>query len=150
MRRYRFLTTWLLAAPAGRVWEAIDDAERWPEWWRGVRRIELVDVNRWRSTWRSALPYSVTFDFAVERREKPYELRGRASGDLEGAGIWRLYEARGQTASTWEWDVAVTAPWVNVFGPLPGPVLSWNHDVIMRWGAHGLARRLGCALVAAG
>jgi uncharacterized protein YndB with AHSA1/START domain len=149
VRHYRFLSTWLLAAPIERVWDEIDDAERWPEWWRGVQRVELVDVNRWRSTWRSALPYSLTFDFAVERRTRPYELRGRASGDLEGVGTWRLYEAHGETASTWEWDVAVTASWVNALGPLPRPALAWNHRVIMRRGAHGLARRLGCELVAA-
>jgi hypothetical protein len=29
MAAYRFLTTWLLDAPRGAVWDAIYDAERW-------------------------------------------------------------------------------------------------------------------------
>lgn len=150
MRPYRLLSTWILAAPVERVWAALDDAERWPEWWPGVERVEPAGFNRYRSTWRSALPYALTFDFSVERREAPYLLAGRASGDLAGEGVWRLYEAAGQTASTWEWNVATTAPWMNALGPVARPVFSWNHDVLMRRGAHGLARRLGCELVAAG
>jgi hypothetical protein len=150
MRPYRLLSTWILATPVERVWDALDDALRWPEWWHGVERVELVAPNRYRSTWRSALPYSVSFEFSVERREAPYLLAGRASGELAGEGVWRLYEARGQTASTWEWSVRTTARWMNALGPVARPAFVWNHDVVMRRGAHGLARRLGCRLVAVG
>ena len=81
------------------------------------------------------------------------------------SGIWRLYESELGTASTWEWTVATTAPWMNAFGPLARPPsesacafremtlrplsCAWNHHRIMRRGADGLARELGCALVAA-
>jgi len=36
MAAYRFLTTWLLAAPREAVWDTIYFAKHWPEWWRGV------------------------------------------------------------------------------------------------------------------
>jgi hypothetical protein len=61
--RRRFVTTWCLDAPIGRVFEAIDDGGRWPQWWKGVTRAEPVEpgdpdgVGRlWRYTWRSRLP----------------------------------------------------------------------------------------------
>src|SRR5688500_11249101 len=38
MAQYSFVTTWHLAAPAERVWGAIYDIGRWPEWWRYVAR----------------------------------------------------------------------------------------------------------------
>ena len=56
MAAYRFLTTWLLAAPREAVWDTIYFAKHRPEWWRGVERTEVVDDRLWRSSWRSVLP----------------------------------------------------------------------------------------------
>jgi hypothetical protein len=151
VRPYRFLTTWLLDAPREDVWEVLYDARRWPEWWRGVERMEVLgpEGRLWRSAWRSVLPYTLEFEFDIVRDQRPYLLEGRASGELTGTGIWRLYEGELGTASTWEWTVATTAPWMNAFGPVARPAFAWNHHRIMRRGAEGLARELGCALVAA-
>lgn len=104
----------------------------------------------WRSAWRSVLPYTLEFEFEIVREERPYLLEGRARGELTGSGLWRLYESELGTASTWEWQVATTARWMNAFGPLARPAFAWNHQRIMHRGAEGLARELGCTLVAAG
>jgi hypothetical protein len=32
---------------------------------------------------------------------------------------------------------------MNLLAPLARPIFRWNHDVVMDWGADGLARRLG-------
>ena len=145
MTEYRFLTTWLLDSPIDPVWEAIYDAEHWPVWAR-VQRAEVVergDENGvgalWRSAWRSLLPYTLEFDFEIERVERPHVLAGRARGELRGAGTWRLYEGAAGTASTWEWNVGTTQRWMNAFGPLARPAFAWNHHRVMRWGAEGLA-----------
>jgi uncharacterized protein YndB with AHSA1/START domain len=150
MAAYRFLTTWLLDAPRETVWDAIYDAERWPEWWRGVERAEVIDERLWRSAWRSALPYTLEFEFEILRLDRPNVLEGRARGELAGDGIWRVYEGKLGTASTWEWRVQTTQRWMNAFGPAAKPAFAWNHHRIMRWGGEGLARYLGCRLLAAG
>lgn len=54
------------------------------------------------------------------------------------------------TAVVYEWEVETTKRWMNVVGPLARPVFEYNHDVVMRWGGEGLARRLGVRLLAAG
>jgi uncharacterized protein YndB with AHSA1/START domain len=156
MRAYRFLSTWLLEAPREQVWDAIYDAERWPQWWRGVERLviarpgnEVGEGALWRSAWRSQLPYTLEFEFELERVERPSLLEGRARGELAGTGVWRVYESELGTASTWEWHVVTTALWMNAFGPFARPVFALNHHRIMRWGAEGAARRIGCRLVAA-
>jgi uncharacterized protein YndB with AHSA1/START domain len=156
VRQYRFLTTWLLEAAREQVWDVIYDAARWPQWWRGVERcvVERPGNERgegalWRAAWRSVLPYTLEFEFELEHVERPSILVGRARGDLEGSGTWRLYEGEAGTASTWEWVVRTTQPWMNAFGPSARPVFAWNHHRIMRRGAEGVARRLGCRLVAA-
>jgi hypothetical protein len=100
--------------------------------------------------WRSRIPYAVRFEFAVERVERPALMAGRASGELAGTGVWRLFEDAGVTAVVYDWQVRTTRLWMNALAPVARPVFEHNHDTVMRWGAEGLARRLGCRLLAAG
>lgn len=155
MARYAFLTTWLLDAPREPVWDVLEDTSRWPEWWRGVERVEhrggsIGAGSRHLVEWRSRVPYSVEFEFEVERVDRPVSMEGRAHGDLTGAGRWRLFEDAGVTAVLYEWNVETTQRWMNVVAPLARPIFEWNHDLVMRWGGQGLARRLGVRLLAAG
>jgi hypothetical protein len=76
-------------------------------------------------------------------------MEGHAAGELEGTGRWRLFEEGTLTAVTYEWEVQTTAAWMNRLAPLARPVFAWNHDVVMRWGAEGIARLLGARLIAA-
>jgi len=153
MAEYRFVTTWCIDAPIERVFDAIDDAARWPQWWKGVRRAELVEPGDqrglgrlWRFTWRSRLPYDLSFDSRVTRREPPYLLEGRADGELIGVGRWRLYAGQG-TAVIYEWNVRTARPWMNRLAPVGRPLFAWNHHVVMRQGADGLARLLDAPLL---
>ena len=148
---YAFLSTWLLEAPRPAVWDVLRDAERWPEWWRGVQRVaKLGPDERYRIAWRSRIPYSLEFDFTVERVERPGLMQGTAHGELEGHGRWRLLEEGGVTAVVYDWDVTTNKRWMNLVAPLARPVFSYNHDVVMGWGGEGLARHLGVRLLASG
>jgi hypothetical protein len=154
---YRFLTTWLLECSREDAWAVLEDAERWPEWWRGVRRVTLLEPgderrvgSRYRIAWRSRLPYDLEFDFTVRAMQAPRLMEGDAAGDLTGGGIWRLYEQDGVTAVLYEWNVHTGRRWMNLAAPLARPVFEYNHDVVMRWGGEGLARRLSVPLLAAG
>jgi uncharacterized protein YndB with AHSA1/START domain len=155
--RYRFLTTWCLEAPPEQVWDAIYDAERWPDWWRGVvhaRKLREGDENDvgcvWRFGWRSQLPYTLEFESETTRVERPHVMEGFTRGELNGWGTWRFFEGVEGTAAVYEWNVETTKPWMNALAPLARPVFVRNHHIIMRNGAEGLARLLGARLVAAG
>ena len=157
MPEYSLLTTWLLDSPREPVWEALHDQERWPSWWRGVEVAEEIsrppdgaDVGTVsRLVWRSLLPYRVEFEILTTRVERPALLEGRASGELAGTGLWRLYEQDGVTAVLYEWDVRTTKPWMNRLAPLLRPAFEWNHDWVMARGGEGIAALLGCRLLAA-
>jgi uncharacterized protein YndB with AHSA1/START domain len=153
---YTFLTTWCVDAPIEAVFDVIYDSERWPEWWKGVESVVELEPNGpdgagglSRYTWKSRLPYRLTFDSRTTRIERPYLLEGVAHGDLDGEGRWRLFDGRG-TAVTYEWRVQTTEWWMNLLAPLAKPAFEWNHDVVMRQGGEGLARRLGARLLVAG
>ena len=150
MLRYSFLTTWRLAAPREAVWDALADVEGWPEWWPAVesaRELAAGDGHRvgsrHRVRWRAPMGYRVEFDFTVEEIDEPRRMSGRACGDLEGTGVWRLVEEDGLTAVTYAWDVVTTKRWMNALGPLPRPLLRWSHDRVMAGGGDALAKRLG-------
>jgi uncharacterized protein YndB with AHSA1/START domain len=156
MARYEFLTTWCLEAPIERVWDVLHDSERWPEWWRGVERVQVLEHGGEdrvgelaRYTWKSRLPYELVFDMRTTKVERPFFAEGVAQGELAGSGRWRLFEGNGATAVTYEWLVETTERWMNLLAPVARPVFAWNHDVVMRQGGEGLARRLGARLVAA-
>jgi hypothetical protein len=104
--------------------------------------------SRYRIEWRSRIPYSIEFDFTVEQVDEPALMAGRADGDLNGYGRWRLFEDGGVTAVLYEWNVATTKRWMNAIAPLARPVFDWNHGRVMRWGGEGLARELAVPLFA--
>lgn len=155
MAHYSFLTTWLLDSPREPVWEAIHDQESWPQWWRGVEEAEelkpgmedgLGSVSR--LVWKSLLPYRVEFEVTTKRVERPHLLEGHAVGELDGVGRWRLYESDGVTAVLYEWNVSTTKSWMNLLAPFARPAFEWNHDWVMSHGGEGIARLLGCRLLA--
>ena len=115
----------------------LQDVERWPSWWRGVERVEIIGGDRYRVAWRSRIPYELEFDFAVKRTDAPREMEGEATGALAGSGHWRLFERDGVTAVLYDWNVRTTKRWMNVLGPVARPVFEYNHDVVMRLGRRG-------------
>jgi uncharacterized protein YndB with AHSA1/START domain len=152
---YRFLTTWLLEADRERVWDAIYESERWPEWWHGVLEADKIEegdedgVGQYgRYVWKSKLPYKLEFFVRTSKVEKPYLLEGNAEGELAGIGRWRLFEQGGVTAALYEWNVRTTRAWMNLISPLARPIFAVNHDYVMRNGGRGLAKLLGVPLLA--
>ena len=74
MSDYEFITVWNIDAPVTRVWDVIEDADQWPEWWKGV--LSVIELQKGdengvgsirRTVWRSALPYKLEFDSEVLR-----------------------------------------------------------------------------------
>ena len=153
MADYAFLTTWCIDAPINDVFDVLHDAENYPTWWPGVKRVELLEqggdegVGQLdRFTWRSVLPYDLSFDLRVTTVTRPHLIQGYATGELEGVGTWHCYEGL-QTAVVYDWRVRTTKRWMNAFGPLARPAFAWNHDLVMRQGGRGLAAKLNARLL---
>jgi len=155
MANYEFLTTWLLDAPVEQVFDVLHDSKSYPDWWKGVQSVEVLEEGDEtgageldRFSWRSVLPYTLEFDLRLTRVERPHLMEGNATGELEGVGIWRLFEGPPGTAVIYDWRVRTTKAWMNAFGPVARPAFAWNHDLVMRQGGHGLAKRLNATLAA--
>ena len=154
MPAYEFITVWRVKAPLDRVWNEIYYSERWPEWWRGVEEVtelkkgdDLGVGSIRRYTWKSMLPYRLTFETETVRVEPMSVIEGIARGELDGRGIWNISTDGEYTTARYDWQVDTTKGWMNLIAPLARPLFKWNHDIVMGRGAKGLAKRLGTAVI---
>ncbi len=154
MAEYRFVTIWRVTAPVRDVYRAIYHSSRWPSWWKGVAAVvalepgdELGIGSVQRYTWKSRLPYRLTFDMRITRVEPFIALEGVASGELEGVGRWEFSEEGAVTTVRYQWFVRTNKRWMNWLAPIAHPLFKWNHDMVMRDGALGLARMLDARLL---
>ena len=155
MKTYGFVTIWRVRAPIESVWNEIYQSHDWPTWWKGVEKV--VEVHKGdeegvgsihRYTWKSKLPYRLSFDMKTVRIEPPRLLEGIAFGELQGRGVWQLSTQANETIVRYDWNVVTTKSWMNFLAPIARPLFEWNHNVVMNWGAEGLEKRLGARVVA--
>lgn len=90
---------------------------------------------------RSALPYALDLRLHAVRRDLP-ALEVALSGDLTGTVRFALTPSYGGTRLVLEQEVGV-AGLLGLLTPLARPLLTWNHDRMMRGCVTGLRRRLG-------
>lgn len=150
MTQFSLTTTWLIEAPIEAVWEAIYRSEGWPVWWPYVVRVLEMEPgptggvgNVRRYTWRTRLPYSLSFNAKTTKIERLALLEGAVYGELEGCGRWRFMRQDDVTAVRYDWEVNVHHPWLRRLVPLLRRLMKWNHNAVMLAGGRGLARHLG-------
>jgi uncharacterized protein YndB with AHSA1/START domain len=142
--RYAFRTQWRIAASPDRVYAALADVSTYPQWWPEVRETEQLTETSGRVRCRSLLPYDLVMVLTREV-EDPVErvLRAHLDGDLIGTSEWRVRADGDGSLATFDEDVAVGKAAVRMAGRLARPILTYNHDRMMRSGERGLRRRLG-------
>lgn len=154
MSEYKFVTIWRMDAPIERIYEAIQDTQAWPRWWRNIERVEVLRggdargigaVNRF--TFRTELPYKLRFDLQVTHNDRPTLLEGKASGELEGIGRWTFAREGGVTVINYLWHVRTTRWWMNLFAPIARPFFARNHEAVMANGGRALAALLNARLL---
>jgi uncharacterized protein YndB with AHSA1/START domain len=148
-RRFEYLTEWRLDAPIGAVWDALADVEGWPRWWPHVRHVETLrrgdadDLGTLRRLrWGSRLPYGFTLEVETIEVREHARLRGRASGDMAGTGLWELERDGDATVVRYTWQLELHTRWMRLAAPVMAPVFRWNHEGVMRSGGRGLAAHL--------
>lgn len=147
--RFELVSEWRFDTPVERIWAELVHPDTWPEWWRAVKRVELISEGDRsgvgairRFTWGTALPYTLSFNMTATRVEPMSLLEGEARGELTGLGRWTLRPDDAGTHVRYDWRVDVTKPWQVALAPLLRPIFAWNHNVVMGWGYEDLQTRL--------
>lgn len=146
MARYSFVTTWRLAAPIDKVWEALSVPE---VWWPSLLSSVLLTPPgengvgaRYERVTRGRLPYSLHYILTITHSDRPHAMSYDSEGGLVGKGRHVLREADGVTEVVFTWDVATTGFGMNLLAPLLKPLFAWNHGYVMAEGERALARYL--------
>ena len=147
--RFDLVSEWRFDTPIERIWAELIKPEEWPQWWRAVKRVEMLApgdpsgigaVRRF--TWGTALPYTLSFDMTATRIEPMTLIEGEARGELDGTGRWTLRPEGAGTYVRYDWMVDVTKPWQVALAPVLRPIFAWNHNVVLGWGYEDLKTRL--------
>lgn len=150
--RFDFFDEWRLAAAADEVWAAVRDVGAWPQWWRSVRSVTLLDAPGeqvvYAFRFRTRLPYDMAFVAGVLHDDAQVGVEAWVTGRVDGRGSWRVHAVAGGTLVRFDWWVRPQPAWMKAVAPLARPVFSWNHRSLMAEGAHGLAARLDTSLLA--
>jgi uncharacterized protein YndB with AHSA1/START domain len=147
--QFHIITDWSVDAPREKVWPLLFAADQWPSWWRAVKRVEcMTDGDEdgigavRRMTWRTVLPYSLTFDMRTTNVEPMTRIEGEAEGALSGTGRWDVWPDGRRTRVRYEWIVEVVEPRLRMLVPLLRQAFIWNHNAAMGSGFEGLIAKL--------
>jgi len=134
--KYHFEDHWHIPHSADDVWDVLAEAEKFPEWWRGVyldaTRLDSVRITVLTRGW---LPYKLRWTIETVRKEKPHVIEFKASGDFSTDGSrWVLTPKPGGTDVLLDWNPVVEKPIVKVLSPVLKPLFEWNHHWAMNLG----------------
>ena len=153
-KSYHFESNWELKAPVNEVFNVIKNSKQWPDWWKSITKVEekesggndsLGNVRNY--TIKSPIGYKLRFDLLLTDIILDSLIGGDASGDLIGRGSWLFTEKNNICYITCLWDVKTTKGWMNTFRFILAPILKWNHKLVMKKGAKGLAKKMDSELV---
>lgn len=148
---YNFYTENVLKAPIEKVWSILEDAESWPKWSRGFKKIEILGPEGKIQNGsvldcevKGSLPYSLRFKLEVTSTNSPKSMTYNADGHLRGTGKWELEETDKGTVIKYWWDVGMTNPFFNFISKIGfiKKAMEKNHDRVMEQGHINLQHQL--------
>lgn len=154
MARYRFVTDMRFGASIDAVYGIIVEPEGWLGGWGDAVSVERTsDGGRdglgaaFEATVKAPLGYRLSACIETVEVDRPRQLRMRATGDLDGTGVWTLREDEAGTDVRFAWDVEATEPWMRRLTPVARPLFEWSHRVVMRNATEAAAAHLGAELL---
>jgi uncharacterized protein YndB with AHSA1/START domain len=151
---FGFDRTWHFPVPRQELWDAATAIERFPEWWRWLRVLDVHGADKGVAAGTTAtcvigppLPYVLHLTIEVERLVVGTLVEARVTGDLEGTARLEVAADRaGGTTARLSWHLYVRRPLLQMLARTARPVLVWGHEWVV---ANGVAqfreRALGLA-----
>ncbi len=154
LKSYHFITELSVGAPVAQVYDTLVQPEWWLDRWSdatAVQRLHEGDATGVGAVFdaevRAPLGYRLHAQIETVEAVPPSHLRMRATGDVEGVGIWALAHHDGLTHITFTWKVRTTPAWMNALAPIARPFFVRSHHVVIRHAAEAAAAHLDAELV---
>ncbi len=150
LNEYQFVTAWRVRGTPAEVYGIIRRPMDYPRWWpavyRSVEELHCGDDSglghRVRFHTKGWLPYTLTWDANIVMIAEPNVLAIRASGDLDGRGIWHFDGDGDFTNVYFDWKVRADKTLLRVMSPALKPAFAANHRWAMHQGEISLEREL--------
>lgn len=133
--------------PLERLWEAIDEVQRYPELWSWLRNFEANDdrlraglVMRGRVV--PPVPYSMRVTVELTDVTPMHEVTASVRGDLVGLAALSLRAAGDGSELTVCWTVEMCRPAMRLAARVARPMLIRGHDHVVDATARRLRRHL--------
>ena len=140
MTPFHFDRTWRFDVPVERLWDAVSDTTRFPEWfpWLDADHLgPLVPGTVARFRVDPPLPYRLNLTVSVLEVEDGRSVDTHVSGDLAGPARLEVEPDGDSSSARLAWSLIVQRPALRVVERLARPVMVWGHDAIV---ARGLQR----------
>jgi uncharacterized protein YndB with AHSA1/START domain len=148
--RFHVMTHWSFAAPVGSVWTELTRPEAWPQWWKGISDVRLLEQGDSsgtgayrRITWKGVLPSRITFNMRTVKVQPRALIESMVDGELMGMGRWQLTRSGTGTHVQHDWIVNLPVQRTPLLRPIAGLLFKFNYRALMAAGRKGLQRRLG-------
>lgn len=146
INEYKFIDRWRVEGTVREVSDVIENGKDLPRWWPSVylevEELEpggegglgkLITLRA-----RGFLPYTLRINFRTIETRSPYGFTLKATGDLEGTGIW-TFEQDGQFVNiTYDWTIQANKPVIRRLSFLLKPLFAANHRWTMKRGEESL------------
>lgn len=147
---YHFVTEWRAAGTIDEVKAILGDGPSLPQWWPSVYlAVKVIDegapdgngavIDLHTKGW---LPYTLRWTLHVTEPITDAGFALRATGDLEGTGVWTFAPDGPEVVITYDWRVHATKPLLRRLGWLLKPAFAANHTWAMRRGEESLGLEL--------
>lgn len=155
---YHFVTHWRVHSNLNEVLTVLGDAPALKRWWPSVYLdVQVIKpgdrdglgrvVSLYTKGW---LPYTLRWQFEVDRVQAPFGFSLRAWGDFEGTGVWTLAledvdkdpGKEGWVLIQYDWRISAEKPLLKYFSFIMKPVFSANHLWAMARGEESLKLEL--------
>ena len=121
------------------LWDALNDTERFPEWWPWLRSFDATGSKLAPGTIahcavRAPLPYTLEFAVRVVDVVAGESIDTVVSGDLAGPARLVVAGDDGQSSARLTWSVQLQLPFLSAASRVARPVLLWAHDRVVSTG----------------
>lgn len=143
---YIFIDKFFAPCDVATAYEYISRINEYTRWWgnvyKKIKKLNGIPDNhpgvQYAVTIGGFLPYRLTINNELTYIDKPYLIRFRASGDLEGRGAWYFNETEGGTEITFDWRVTANKAAIRWFSFLLKPLFRANHHFCVKEAEKGI------------
>ena len=146
MTPFHFDSTWHFDVPDDRLWDAVSDTSRFPEWFPWLEADHLGPlttgtVARFRID--PPLPYRLNLIVSVLAVEEGRSVDTEVSGDLVGPARLEVAPTDDGATARLVWSLVVRRPALNLLERVARPVMVWGHDAVVSRGLDRFSAAIG-------